>query len=87
MAIWFVIYERQRKKRDYSSRFLFYLSAFLESWIPQVSSNVDGFLWIRALEIFFFRIVVFILLLYNKSIAILPLVIKKGGRVDGQKGF
>jgi hypothetical protein len=62
-------------------------SAFLESGIPQAYSDVDRFLWLRTLEIFFLVIVAFILLLYNKSIAILPLVIKKGGRVDGQKGI
>jgi hypothetical protein len=44
-------------------------SAFLESGIPQASSNVDRFLRLRTLENFFFRIVVFILLAHNKALA------------------
>jgi len=32
-------------------------SAFLESGIPQAYSDVDGFLWLRTLEIFFLVIV------------------------------
>ena len=67
-------------------------SAFLESCIPQVYSNGDRFLWFRTLEIFFFRIVVFIPKLdesLKKRSQEIESLIKKNrhGTVDGNYGL
>ena len=67
-------------------------SAFLESGIPQASSNVDGFLRLRTLEIFFFQIVVFIPKLdesFKKRSQEIESLIKKNrhGTVDGNYGL